>query len=298
MPKRTNDFQKLVYLVRIHLANGAKVTESKMMRDRVTKRWREVDVHIKGCVGSHPVVVCIECRDHKRVADVTWVDTMKSKHDRLATNALILASRSGFTPEARDVAKAYGIETFTLDEVDSADFPALLGPQSDLWFKSLTVSADRVSVRVAPTQMLEGETVATTPDNLIYTGEGTELCQIRPLVEKLLQSAGARDYFLVEGKEEHKWFEAIWEPPQDLIGRPLYMKKMEPEVLREIESIRIVGPCKVEISRFGLRHAMLGGIHVAWGKTQVSGREALAVATLDTSGEKKFSLNFSGPAPN
>ena len=47
------------------------------------------------------------------VADVTWVDTMKSKHERLDTNALLLASRSGFTPEARDVAKKYGIELFT-----------------------------------------------------------------------------------------------------------------------------------------------------------------------------------------
>ena len=75
MPKRSNDFQRLVYLVRLNLAAGAHVTESKMMRDRLTRRFREVDVVIKGKVGSQPVVVCVECRDHKRVADVTWVDT-------------------------------------------------------------------------------------------------------------------------------------------------------------------------------------------------------------------------------
>ena len=77
MPKRTNDFQRLVYLVRVNLANGATVTESKMLRDRVTKRMREVDVCISGHVGTHPVLVCVECRDHQRVADVTWVDMMK-----------------------------------------------------------------------------------------------------------------------------------------------------------------------------------------------------------------------------
>ena len=42
MPKRSNDFQRLVYLVRVNLAGGATVTESKMMRDRLTKRFREV----------------------------------------------------------------------------------------------------------------------------------------------------------------------------------------------------------------------------------------------------------------
>src|SRR4051794_9466219 len=110
MPKRTNDFQRLIYLVRVNLADGATVTQSKMMRDRSTKRWREVDVCIEGHVGSHPVTVSVECRDHRRVADVTWVDAMKAKHDRLDTNALVLASSSGFTPEARDVAKSYGIE--------------------------------------------------------------------------------------------------------------------------------------------------------------------------------------------
>ena len=105
MPKRSNDFQRLVYLVRLNLADGAKVIESKMMRDRLTKRYREVDVVIQGRVGSQRVVVCVECRDHKRVADVTWVDMMKTKHDRLDTNALLLASSSGFTQEAIDVAQ-------------------------------------------------------------------------------------------------------------------------------------------------------------------------------------------------
>lgn len=59
--------------------------ESKMLTDRVTKRKREVDVCIEGHVGGHSVVVSVECRDHKRIADVSWVDAMKAKHDRLPT---------------------------------------------------------------------------------------------------------------------------------------------------------------------------------------------------------------------
>jgi hypothetical protein len=72
------------------------------------------------------------------------------------------------------------------------------------------------------------------------------------------------------------------------------MKKLEPAVLRPIESIRITGPCKVEMGRFGMRHGKLGEVHVAWGKTTVAGHDALAVATLDPSRKTKLSVNFSG----
>ena len=294
MPKRSNDFQRLVYLVQLNLSEGAKVTESKMMRDRLTKRFREVDVVIEGKVGSQPVVVSVECRDHQRVADVTWVDTMKSKHDRLATNALLLASRKGFTPEARDVARSYGIEVFALEDVEAADIPAMLGQKGSLWLKSVTVTTGKVSVRVAQVGELPTETVATNPDNLIHLEDGSVLCQIKALVDRLVKVPRARDYLLAEGKEEHKWFELVWEPPRDHEGRLLYMKKLEPKVLRAIESIRIVGPCKVEIGQFGMRHGKIGDVRVAWGKAVISGRNAMAVATLTPSGDTKLSINFSG----
>jgi len=296
MPKRTNDFQRLIYLIRINLADGAKVSESKMMRDRLTKRFREVDVVVEGKVGSQRVFVSIECRDHQRVADVGWVDAMKAKHDRLDTNALLLVSRSGFTQEARDVASKYGIEVFSLEDIDKKDIPALLGPNGDLWLKTVTITAEKVSIRVAEINLLAPETVATTPDNLLYLEDGSELCQTKELVDELLKSPRTRDYLLAEGTDEHRWFECVWEPPCDQQGRPLYMKKIEPEIMRPVESIRVVGPCKVEIGKFGVRHGRIGDVQVAWGKTTISGNSAMAVATKTDTGETKLSVNFSGAA--
>jgi hypothetical protein len=234
MPKRTNDFfQKLVYLVRVNLAAGATVTESKMLTDRITKRKREVDVCVEGHVGGHPVIVSVECRDHKRIADISWVDTIKAKHERLPTNALILASRSGFTPEARDVAAGYGIQTFSLSDVDEVDFPTLLGSTSSFWTKSVTVTTEKVLVRVLPTSTLAGEAVPVMPNNLVYSSDGTELCQIGALVEMLLKSPRARDYLISEGKEDHVWFEMAWEPPRDHLDNPLFLKKINPETSRD-----------------------------------------------------------------
>jgi hypothetical protein len=295
MPKRSNDFQRLIYLVRLNLSDGAKVSESKMMRDRLTKRFREVDVVIEGKVGSQRVFVSVECRDHQRVADVTWVDTMKTKHDRLDTHVLLLASRSGFTPEARDVASKYGIELFTLEDIDDAKIPAMLGPRGSLWLKSVKISAEKVSIRVAQVGALPPETVVTSPDNLLYSEDGLELCQTKDLVDSLLKSPRARDHLLAEGNEEHKWFELFWGPP-DHEGKPLYMKKLEPEVLRPVEFIRVVGPCKVEVARFGMRHGKIGDVQVAWGKSTISGKSAMAVATLTETGEAKLSVNFTGSA--
>jgi hypothetical protein len=285
-----------VYLVRVNLSQGAKVTESKLMRDRLTKRLREVDVVIAGAVGSHPVIVSVECRDHRRIADVAWIDAMKAKHDRLDTNALLLASRSGFTPEARDVASKYGIELFTLENIEATDFAGMFGPEGSIWLKSVTISSEKVTVRVAKIGELPTETVATTPDNLLYLEGGDELCQVKEVVERMLKSKRAGDYLLTEAKEDHTWFELVWEPPQFHDGRRLYMKKIEPELLREIESIRVVGPCQVEVGRFGMRHNKLGDVHVAWGKSTIGGKDAMAVVTHAPTGGPKLSINFSGAA--
>ena len=294
MPKRSNDFQRLVYLVRLNLADGATVTESKMMRDRLTRSYREVDIVIEGKVGSQPVVVCVECRDHKRVADVGWIDAMKAKHDRLETNVLLLASSAGFTKEATAVGVKYGIELFTLESQDTADLPSLIGPNGSLWHKTYELSASKVSIRVAKVADLEVETVASNPDNVIYLEDGTELCQAKDLVDKMLNSDRVRDYLAREGREEHLFFEFRWEPPSDQLGKPLHMMKLEPRALRPIECIRVVGPIKIHVARFGMKHGRLGSIQVAWGKATIAGRDAMAVATQSPSGETKLSINVQG----
>ncbi|TAN25032.1 MAG: hypothetical protein EPN31_16220 [Castellaniella sp.] len=296
MPKRSNDFQRLVYLVRVNLAEGAKVVESKMMRDRLTKGFREVDVVIEGSVGGQPVTVCVECRDHRRVADVSWIEQMKSKHERLNTNALLLASRSGFTPEALKVAKAYDIDTFTLEEPDPETMKNRLAAGSSLWLKTVRVSPGKVTATVEATAELPEEVVATSPDNLLYLQDGTEVAQIQELVNRLLSTDIARDRLVPTATEDHIGFELEWTPPRPDTGEALYMKKIEPAVLRAVSKIRVVGPCAVEIGRFDLRHGRMGSIEVAWGKTKISGRDAMAVTTLGADGKQILSINFSGAA--
>jgi hypothetical protein len=250
MPKRTNDFQKLIYLVRVNLADGAVVTESKMLTDRVSDKPVEVDVCIEGSVGGEPVMLCIECQDRSRVAGPSWVNEMKAKHERLPTNALILASRRGFTSAARHVAAGYGIQTCSIADVEEMNFPALLGSASTLWTKVLTMTAEKVTVSVAKTAEMEAERVAVMPDNGIFSAEGIERGPVSAIVEALLNSPQALKYFLSEGTEEHGWFTLEWAPPQDHLDRSYYLQRIEPtSVLREITSIKIVGPASSEFPR-------------------------------------------------
>lgn len=294
MPKRSNDFQKLIYLVRTNLADGATVTESKMMRDRLTKRFREVDVVIEGKVGSHAVVVCIECRDHRRVADVAWVEQMKAKHERLATNALLLASRSGFTSEAARVAGCFGIEVFSMDDVEPESVSAMLERDSTVWLKSVSVTPARVLAEVAVCGHLPAELIRLLPETTIFVEDRATSWDLQALVERLLQTPKTTDQLVANAHEGHRSFSAVWSKPVDSNGRPLCIEKIEPRVMRSIESLRIEGPCTVEIGRFGMRRSRLGNLEIEWTKARFSGQDVLAVVNKSSEGSDRLAVDFSG----
>lgn len=164
MPARTNDFQKLIFLVKHNLAGEATVTESKMLPDLVAGDQVEVDVCVEGWVGDDRVNVCVECRDRSRKADKNWIHEMKAKHDRLLTNVLVLASSKGFTKKALELARSYGIQTVTLEEAEDDRFPAMLAGQMSLWAKTISVAAQRVVFVVEASNDFSEERVGVVPN--------------------------------------------------------------------------------------------------------------------------------------
>ena len=122
MPKRTNLFQRLAASVYSQLSKGWYVAESVMLPDSLTGELREVDVVARGTVSTHDIYMSIECRDHARPADVTWIECKAKKHESLPTSKLVLWSRSGFTKAAILKAKALKIDTFSEVEAINADW--------------------------------------------------------------------------------------------------------------------------------------------------------------------------------
>jgi len=55
MPRRSNEFQRLIFLVKQQVAADCTVTESKMLPDRLSNSLREVDICIERSVADHLV---------------------------------------------------------------------------------------------------------------------------------------------------------------------------------------------------------------------------------------------------
>src|SRR3712207_6485571 len=110
MPRRSNEFQRLIYLLHRQLHHRATVNESAMLPDRLGGDAQEVDVLIEEPVGQIRMLIGVECRDRSRPATVEWVQEMRGKHQH-RTDKLVLVSRSGFTRTALREAQRYGIET-------------------------------------------------------------------------------------------------------------------------------------------------------------------------------------------
>lgn len=101
------------------MAEGATVDESAILQDRLTGESREVDVVIRGVIAGHTVTVSVEVSSRTRRATVEWVEQMVAKHEHLETSRLVLASRAGFTRQAKVRAEASNV--IAVEQSDLAD---------------------------------------------------------------------------------------------------------------------------------------------------------------------------------
>lgn len=179
MPRRTNDFQKLIRMLTQLLGDGAIVEESKMLSDLVSGEEREVDIYAEGTLAGHTVNIGIECRDHQRRQGVEWVEQMRAKHERLPTNLLILVSSSGFTVSAIAKANSYGIKTIAPTRVDSdlaAEVAATLGVTMKAW--NISNMSWTMTVNGLPAEWLNRNPRGVIPGNgevAFYRGDGSLL---------------------------------------------------------------------------------------------------------------------------
>jgi hypothetical protein len=72
------------------------------------------------------------------------------------------------------------------------------------------------------------------------------------------------------------------------------MREVDPPMLREIKKIHVQGSCQFQIEQFDMGSGRIGDVHVAWGKTEILGQDTLVVATKDSEGARKMSMNLAG----
>ncbi len=126
MPKRSNEFQRLIKHIYDQLKpQGAVVTESASLPEYGGKDGPEIDilVEVPAPGPNRPFRVAVECRDHKRLVDKTWINELIGKYRDVPVDRVVAVSRSAFTKGARQKARQSNIEILTLTEALADDWP-------------------------------------------------------------------------------------------------------------------------------------------------------------------------------
>jgi len=97
------------------------VEESVLEVNKKTGLPREIDIRVTNKKKPQERFL-IECRDHKRRQDVTWIDSLDGKSRSLGFNKVVAVSSSGFYKTAEKEAKSRGIETMHLREAEENDW--------------------------------------------------------------------------------------------------------------------------------------------------------------------------------
>jgi hypothetical protein len=191
MPKRSNAFQPVVTLLETALASGgASVKESVMMKDSRTGEMREVDIVIQGSVGSHKAVIGIEVVDRSCPASTPWVESMFQKHVDLPIDKTILVSRSGFYAPALEKARLLKMDTFSFEDIGSADWGAKIAmvAASDVEHFLLPVLKE-VTVFVAEQEALDSVKGSDMSKWELYGPSGEQFGSAEDFVRKLIATA-------------------------------------------------------------------------------------------------------------
>ncbi|WP_313954092.1 hypothetical protein [Accumulibacter sp.] len=165
-----------------------------MFTDLVTGEQREVDIVAQTMVGTYPIFLSIECRDHSRPADVLWIEGVAKKHEHLPTSKLVLWSRSGFTKASALKARALKIEAISQAEAAHVDWARLarelIGGQVQHVTPSYTAFIDVNPQEGEPRRLEQVENAA------LYNGDGTQVGTVQALIKFIANNHQTRTVVL------------------------------------------------------------------------------------------------------
>lgn len=100
------------------LGAGTLVVKSpERIRSRRIGKYVEVDVTLRGKIGSTDVLVALECRDRKGPQDINWIRELATKKEDIGASVIVAVSSDGFTSDAEAEAAAYGVVLKTLSRL-------------------------------------------------------------------------------------------------------------------------------------------------------------------------------------
>lgn len=290
MPKRTNRKQQLIEMLRKLLApQGATVTTSKLLpftseTPALTKVKREVDIVAEIEVDGQTFTQCFEVVGRSRPMDMTWVEQMIGKHERLPTDRLFLVSWSGFAKTALALALAT---------------PRVIPVSVRAERGSTRLVAEQVNLtlqRVKPTVVLpdgRATEMPPAPDDLaLFSSSCEEKGTIKQLAMWLLKLPTIGQAMLEEAhrnprRDEMKWFEAKL-PLVDAPVNDLYLRNEDKNEMQRLIAVVLGGHFKFNSEPVDLtlqrqhneRSGTADGVF-GHGEVALGGQRHLVVASID-----------------
>jgi hypothetical protein len=291
MPKRTNQFQRLITLIEVALApSGARVVASEELVGE-TGKGREVDIVVYHNVGEHKIILSVECTALGRPADVGWVEKMRGKHSGLLTNKLILVSKSGFTPEARDVAKLSGIDTYSLPEAETLNWSSVVRSIPLLkvdFFIMPVLTGGSVVLGGSPDSELTAEMIE---DAEVIDPGGRPPRTPKDLMIELLENPGVIDALRKHARSDMNTIVSFTAPL-----KPGFVLAVRSGQQYPLLAVEVQAQCRKELREIRLEQTSYGSAAVAHGQCEILGRPMEVVFTQQEGQPAFAAVQVSPPA--
>ncbi len=291
MPKRSNEFQRLIFMLKTLKAAESTVTESAMVPDSLTGALVEVDVWIEKQVAGHAVYVALECRDQARAQGVAWVNEMKTKHERLPTSLLVLVSSSGFVKDARKLARKYHIDLLELEKINVSKAKSLVAGLSSMEMHNFNIVPVRAWLDIVGEDGVSTKRIEGEPEFQVVRNDASE-SSLKEYVRRLV----SEPYVGAEvGKERRERMVRVRYAPDASAHPGLSVRTSEGATLLKISLIEIHAAVKVKSSRVDAKHGAIGGHNVAWATVKTDEEEVLMMAAETITVERVTSEDICRP---
>lgn len=156
MPKRSNQFQKIVLYIAEQLApSGATVKESvELPETGLAGVLREIDTLIEADMGLTRVRIAVESRERSRKSDIQWVDELIGKYALLPVDRVLAVSNVGFSAAAKRKAVRHNIDLLSPQDVANTDWQSKF---QKLGIASLVSRLEMVHIEFHTTPLFTGK---------------------------------------------------------------------------------------------------------------------------------------------
>lgn len=120
MAREGREFEIMIRFLEEALGpKGISVKSPDYIKGKLSGSTREVDISLKGKIGSTDVLVIIECRDRSDTEDVTWIEQLATKAEDVGAAKVIAVSATGFSSGAEKTASLKNIDLRTYAQIDA-----------------------------------------------------------------------------------------------------------------------------------------------------------------------------------